>query len=380
MNLPAQNPYIQHYTTVDGLPSNMVYQVYQDSRKFIWFATDAGVAKFDGSKFTYYRKHNGLNTNEVIRIKEDSSGRIWFFNLNATLNFFYQNTIYNVSNAPYLDSLVSKEFFRDFYEDEDKTIYFYYNHQRDIFALDSQNIVKKYKLPSVFTNSNEYPEVEPYEGMVLRYLTKAATGKFYLWTGVGLFKLSNLAGELTLVSDASAPIGIYPISDQTCYLAQRIIKHRTEIKKCNIYHLKDSIPPLLISESELISSIFEDISGFLWVSTFDKGVFCYKENKIIRHLEIEEAQAIIQDHEKNIWVSSLKDGVYKISPYLNHHLQYECSSFQNSGISALSNCTSNGVWCTNGKTVFLIRNNNLYTSDFQNEESSYNQILWSGPQ
>jgi ligand-binding sensor domain-containing protein len=38
----GQNPYIKHYTVNDGLPSNKVYNVFQDSRKFIWFATDAG--------------------------------------------------------------------------------------------------------------------------------------------------------------------------------------------------------------------------------------------------------------------------------------------------------------------------------------------------
>ena len=68
LSLPAQNPYIHHYTTQEGLPSNMVYYIYQDSRKFIWFATDAGVSRYDGTTFTNYRKKDGLASNEVIRI------------------------------------------------------------------------------------------------------------------------------------------------------------------------------------------------------------------------------------------------------------------------------------------------------------------------
>ena len=79
-SVSAQNPYIQHYTTYDGLPSNSVYYVFQDSKKFIWFATDAGVVRYDGTTFTNYRKKDGLSSNEVIRIKEDSFGRVWFFN------------------------------------------------------------------------------------------------------------------------------------------------------------------------------------------------------------------------------------------------------------------------------------------------------------
>ena len=31
LNLKAQNPFIQHYTTSDGLPSNVVWKIFQDS-------------------------------------------------------------------------------------------------------------------------------------------------------------------------------------------------------------------------------------------------------------------------------------------------------------------------------------------------------------
>jgi ligand-binding sensor domain-containing protein len=122
LSVYAQTPYIQNLTTSDGLPSNQVYQVYHDSRKFIWFATDAGVARYDGSSFMYLRKRDGLNSNQIVRIKEDSQGRLWFFNLNATLNFYKNGILYNSENAPFLDSLSSKFFFLDFYEDTHSTL------------------------------------------------------------------------------------------------------------------------------------------------------------------------------------------------------------------------------------------------------------------
>ena len=105
----AQNPYIQHYTTSDGLSSNSVYYVYQDSKKFIWFATDAGVVRYDGTTFTNFRKKDGLSSNEVIRIKEDSFGRIWFINLNGRLDFFFRNRIFNETDFPVLKSIKNKK-------------------------------------------------------------------------------------------------------------------------------------------------------------------------------------------------------------------------------------------------------------------------------
>lgn len=45
------------------------------------------------------------------------------------------------------------------------------------------------------------------------------------------------------------------------------------------------------------------------------------------------------------------------------------------GILALDDHPENGIWCTNGRTVFLLQDNELYTTDFQNIRSSFNQLL-----
>ena len=44
------------YTVENGLPSNLVKDVLQDSTGFIWIATDAGLVRFDGRQFTIYDK------------------------------------------------------------------------------------------------------------------------------------------------------------------------------------------------------------------------------------------------------------------------------------------------------------------------------------
>ena len=121
-NTIAQNPYFRHYTAIDGLPTNTIYQIYQDSQKFIWFTSDAGVVKFDGSNFTSYRKKDGLSSNDVVRIKEDATGRIWLFNYNASVNYIQNNIVYNETNAPFLSLLKGRGFILDFFTDSDQTI------------------------------------------------------------------------------------------------------------------------------------------------------------------------------------------------------------------------------------------------------------------
>jgi hypothetical protein len=118
----------------------------------------------------------------------------------------------------------------------------------------------------------------------------------------------------------------------------------------------------------------EDNDGILWISTYDKGVFCYRDNKLIYHFNIKDAKIITQDHESNIWISSLKEGVFKINPFINQHQHYETTVFKNNGIYALAPGDSLGIWCTNGDNLYFLRKDKFYEIDFQDSENSFNSI------
>lgn len=371
-HLGAQNPFIHNYSTFDGLPSNTVYQVYQDSREFIWFATDAGVARFDGTNFILYSKQDGLSCNDVVHIKEDSSGRIWFFNMDATLNFLKDGEIYNKKNAPFLDSLRSVEFFRDFYEDESHTLYFYYNYQTEVFALDSSDKVIKYRLPSYHVTG---PDGRIVEGMVIRYLDRA-NGWFYLWTIGGLYRTKDLKIAPELVKGHQPFKGIYHNSDDNFFIAVKSQKNFTyEILKMKDIFSVDPSAAVIGTNSEFISTVLEDYQGYEWISLFDEGVFCFKGNELIRHFDIKEAQAIIEDNEKNIWISSLKEGVYVISPFINIYDHYENKVFDNNGILALASHINNGTWMTNGIDIYLFIHHSFQKLDFPEHSNYLNQLL-----
>lgn len=50
----ASAPSFRHYTTSDGLPSNCIRAIVQDSCGFVWFATDGGLVRFDGRQFKVF--------------------------------------------------------------------------------------------------------------------------------------------------------------------------------------------------------------------------------------------------------------------------------------------------------------------------------------
>ncbi len=72
----------EHWSTDNGLSNNWVSAVLQDSRGFLWIATQYGVNKFDGYEFQLYRydpnDSNSLNSNWVRSMTEDTKGNIWF--------------------------------------------------------------------------------------------------------------------------------------------------------------------------------------------------------------------------------------------------------------------------------------------------------------
>lgn len=65
------------YTVNDGLPSNYVYRCIEDNKGFLWVATDAGIARFDGKHFQVFTTKDGLPDNEVLAVAKETNGRVW---------------------------------------------------------------------------------------------------------------------------------------------------------------------------------------------------------------------------------------------------------------------------------------------------------------
>lgn len=82
----AQEPVSIHLTEKDGLPDIEFYDVLEDSKGFIWLASDSGFYRYDGKTYIQYtnKEKRGLS---VFGLVEDSLGRIWCTNISG--QFFY---------------------------------------------------------------------------------------------------------------------------------------------------------------------------------------------------------------------------------------------------------------------------------------------------
>ena len=66
------------WTEHDGLPSNNVRSIYEDTQGVFWIGTyDGGLGRFSEGRWTRYTQKTGLFDNGVFQTLEDSQGNLW---------------------------------------------------------------------------------------------------------------------------------------------------------------------------------------------------------------------------------------------------------------------------------------------------------------
>ncbi len=93
-------PFSRHITMQDGLPSNVVYDIYEDSKGFMWFCTDQGISRYDGTTFHNYSVNDGIPDMAVFRIREDKVQRYWLICYNRKACYLKNGKIYSAENDP----------------------------------------------------------------------------------------------------------------------------------------------------------------------------------------------------------------------------------------------------------------------------------------
>src|ERR1700722_2406040 len=83
LSLRAQNDaYIfRHLTTADGLASNIVSSIIQDSLGFMWLGTENGLQKYDGYSFISFHHEpsdpKSIDEDRISFLMEDANKNIW---------------------------------------------------------------------------------------------------------------------------------------------------------------------------------------------------------------------------------------------------------------------------------------------------------------
>jgi signal transduction histidine kinase len=69
----------QNWQTESGLPQNTVHAILETQDGYLWLATEGGLVRFDGVKFTVYDSQNtpALHSNNIRALLEDKEQALW---------------------------------------------------------------------------------------------------------------------------------------------------------------------------------------------------------------------------------------------------------------------------------------------------------------
>ncbi len=300
-------PVIKHFSVEDGLPSSEVYMVIQDSRGYMWFATDRGAVRYNGYQFQVFTTQLGLCDNSVLGVYEDYRKRIWFFTYSKQLSYFENGKMYNCKANTALKHLKR------------------YKVPCSMIVTENDEIIVGFKyappdkryLKIRTDGSIEQFNFHDRDTTCYAIIHQNTTGEF-LWNYKENQKLKGLSIQRTgrnpeyydnPVTKSAEGFSLYQLSDTSMLVSFR---------NC-IYHVNNkSVKLRFCYQSPSTFGLFSDPENNIWIATRDSGILVHDPisgEVLYSFLQDKIVTWICNDREGGIWLTTLNDGVFYIPSF-----------------------------------------------------------------
>ncbi|MEM9548485.1 MAG: LytTR family DNA-binding domain-containing protein [Bacteroidota bacterium] len=294
---------MKQLTVDEGLSETRCFDVFQDSKGYIWIGNTYGVNKYDGKDIMKFDRSNGLQSHHVYHFFEDSKNRIWIDNINGEPMYIKDDVVHNRFTNPELEPIKSNDFFVSIFEDAKNRIWFgVHDRKLIVWDEDTTQVVEmplvgdslEYDFFGAIPFEDEIVVVSAYYIIGLDLNTFEMKWKVPLSPGKSLLRKAIHGNKLYLMNLFEAHVfdlrtkklqllerkdGSHPIHDCRVALGQVIVSTSNGVSR-----VKDSeIVPFEINadlDSLDITAVHEDIEGNLWFSTRENGVFSYYDSDI----------------------------------------------------------------------------------------------------
>ncbi len=341
LTLDAQHYRFRQYRVEQGLPSDVIKSVTEDSLGYIWIATDDGLVKYDGARFTTYKQ--ALRSQFAKGFLHTSTGRLLAFSDLDLVEI--QNAVDTVTFKPILrgerylsDSTISYP--KSIYQDKANNIWL--GEPRSVVRYDGEKVNRfdfgESNRTSVFVRSFSFFEddvsnlyVVSYHGTVFRYDARAEKfdeiavafprevsgvlyhdGRVYIAARAGLFVGEVRSGNI------SRPINEFPVegvSDLKLTRDSSIIVSTYGPDLYRIRYGRDLEWEEFQYNFNGVNNSYESKEGDIWVST-DKGLVVVQTNTFALADLNSQTHFIVgmaSDPDKNMYYAS-KETLVKLSP------------------------------------------------------------------
>lgn len=312
--LHAQHPCYWDLTIENGLPSLEVYDLYEDSKGYMWIGTDKGLCKYNGRTFTYYKNKKELSE-ALSGIQEDPEGRIWVRNFKDQI-FYIEDDSLHCFELPHEINI------QDFLVDSKGSIWVIENKKDSLYNYSDKRGWKSWRTYYADSTLSAYRE-----GPIT--ILEGDNNVIYLTTRSGLFKCVDdqvhFVTNENLMRYKSGLIGIintflFKDKENNIFLLQYGGEHFYQINQLlndQIHVIGNSFREYFYKKNN--HNLKFDEENTIWQLTADGGlgpIFNSKfPNKLDSTLLLFHKEGIsdfLIDREGNYWVGSLSKGVHII--------------------------------------------------------------------
>ena len=289
--------YVQ-YTVQNGLAGSTVYDVAQDKDGFIWFATETGLSRFDGSHFKNFSSKDGLPDDEIIKLFIDSRNRVWIMPFKNAICYFSNGRLFTQQNDTALSKLKIMTDVLSVSEDN----------KGDILILEA-------KAAHIITSTNQTYNIYNYGGITDSLFPVFACKNPVAGFTIGLngkhkFSLYNLNNKQFSIMKT-----VYPVTEGV-YRKGLLSENWQIFKKDNWFEIYSTVhnsgyklkaPPDFLGFTELNDSVF-------FLNTMNgTSTYSYTSPAPIQlFLRQHQVSAVLVDTEGSFWFTTLDEGVFKL--------------------------------------------------------------------
>ncbi len=351
------------FSTDRDLSNSLINKVYQDSKDFIWVATEDGLNKFDGNKFVIYRQNSAmagsLLNNYVKTVFEDSNHRFWVGCINGVQLYNRSTDTFEAYSIYHRDKKINPQVAANIIERKNKEIWMG-TYGQGIVTLQGDRFITKDDL-NERTQSN-----------FIHFIYEDAHTNIWIATeDKGLFcytpdkKLHHFTAPAHLTSeDVSC---FYEDHDGTLFISTLnggLMRFDPAIRRFEPI-------PYRGRNNLSIKTLMVDKDNNLFIGTEGKGVKEYdRTNHCIVDCPIHsgvfditesKVHSILQDREGNLWLGIFQKGLLLIPGMQTRFNYYGYKSYLKSSIG--SSCVM--AICVDSKGAAWIGTDNdgLYAID-----------------
>jgi signal transduction histidine kinase/ligand-binding sensor domain-containing protein len=291
---------IHHFTNQTGLPSNLIYELQQDTLGNLWICTNNGISRWDGKYFRNYNFKDGLPSNDVVALRIDNYGRLWL-NCFGHKPTYFENDAFHVIPTDTFNKIVNKNYTLRCTIENEVAYDLNKPYHSTIFAKDKTYHTTKFgfskKMDTTFHGKellfiNDYPKKITYS-LYKNTITDSVDfdefnfvrGSFSDRNGIYAPAMSILK-EITINVNHKFEQATYEASTsivKPCFSAGYIIL----VDKAAMVFIYNRVTKKLIDKLQApdgANCAWLDQYNQLWVGTKNDGLYCYAKSEITTYL------------------------------------------------------------------------------------------------